>query len=64
MSLYIVNKIIDLTYKRFEQRLFNKYLDSISPAHQLDIIMGSLRLNVQNFIRDRDNGESKALIHK
>ena len=59
MSIFVAAEIISLMYKRFEKAIFNKYLDSISPGHQLDIIMCSLKLNVQNFFRDRDNGESK-----
>lgn len=59
MSLYHATKITDLLIEKGAQNLYDKYLDSILPPHEIFTVMSSVKHVVHHFFREKDLGESK-----
>jgi hypothetical protein len=59
MSLYASVAITDLIVQRGAEMLYDQYLDSILPPHEIEMVMGSLGHVVSYYFCERDQGENQ-----
>lgn len=58
MSLYASVEITELIVQRGAEMLYDEYLESILPPHEIEMVMGSLKHVVNYYFCERDHGES------